>query len=448
MAHQVNLYDGDGDLLREVIRATGFEQQELAQVAGVSAPWLSQVINGRRKNVDGEMIERIARVLVEKLKKRPADDRFPEERVRIALGSLSRFTDAATAVVPRKIYPPGGPVPIGASHYVKREVDKKVLAALGDLPFSMMVRGPVQCGKSSLLARLENKAQEVGVETARFDPRQSVLETVAVSDQSSNLKARTAVALAEHLQLQWRLEPPQVEPDSIPRLLHWLVKSLAPTAPRPRLLILDDIASLGAQSALEWLRFVRGLHNERSVTRPQISIAVGMTHHFTPYFSHGSYWTSASSSSSSVVNWWPKIELDWLDRDEVRTLQRAITATSIADLYKHFGGQPYLTHAAITDEGFRESVRRWITSKANKDAQAIQRAEPFRRHSRSLLRSVTNPSVYDESQRVFDAFARSCSGDYELDPDARFFLRQARLINEQCKPSIELYCLLEQPTVA
>src|SRR5687767_11693192 len=102
---QVSLSDTDGRVLGELATALGFTGKRLAELAGVKQPWLSQVLNGQRKRVDSEMLERVASVLVEQLKSRPGDSRFPEERVRVALTLLSRFTFTAASSIPPKVYP-------------------------------------------------------------------------------------------------------------------------------------------------------------------------------------------------------------------------------------------------------------------------------------------------------------------------------------------------------
>lgn len=444
MAAQLILSVDDARLLREILSFVETDQRGLSEQAGVSRAWLSGVLNTEKpKSVDSGMLERLATALSGHVKSRSTSTAPEEEHARDFLTYLSRFGTSSREAA--RTYPAGGPLPVDASHYIERDADNEVLAALDRLPFTAfttMVRGPVQSGKSSLLARLEHKAQRVGIETVRFDPRLSVL--AGTSPEASTTSSEATTALAEQLRIEWTLEPPQDTLDTIQKLLHWLVRSLAPTAKKQRLLILDDIASLGAQSARGWLGFVRALHNERSVSGTQVSVAVGMTHHLTPFFSQRDV-----LSSSSIVHWCPKIDLEWFDSDQVVRLENEITGgiTKNTELYELFRGQPYLSHAAIIDRQFHEVVGRWIAKKAEIDARTIRKAEPFRRHSRSLLRSIFTQASENDNQalEVLDALKRACVSEDEIEPDIELFMNNAGLLNKEHKPAIELYCLIERP---
>lgn len=442
MAAQLILSVDDARLLREILGFVETDQKGLSEEAGVSRAWLSGVLNTEKaKSADVAMMERLAETLSLHVKSRSTNSAREEEHARDYLTYLSRFGTSTRDV--GRIYPAGGPLPVDANHYIERNADKEVFAALerSFTPFTTMVRGPVQSGKSSLLARLEHKAQRVGIESVRFDPRLSGL--VATSPEVSSTGAEATIALAEQLRIEWALEPPQNTLDTIQKLLHWLIKSLAPTAKKQRLLILDDIASLGAQSARGWLGFVRALHNERSVSGIQVSVAVGITHHLTPFFSQRDV-----LSSSSIVHWCPKIELEWFGRDQVLRLENKIrgSSTKSSKLFELFRGQPYLSHAALLDREFHDLVSRWISEKDEKDSQMIQKAEPFRRHSRALLRSIFTQGSENDKQAhdVLDALKRTCEGEDEIEADIELFMKNARLLNNDREPAIELYCLIEK----
>lgn len=444
MAAQHILSVDDARLLREILGFVETDQKGLSEEAGVSRAWLSGVLNTEKpKSVDVAMMERLAAALSAHVKSRSTNSAREEEHARDYVTYLSRFGTSTRDA--GRTYPAGGPLPVDANHYIERRADEEVFAALDRspfTPFTTMVRGPVQSGKSSLLARLEHKAQRVGIETARFDPRLSVL--AGTSTEASSTSSEATIALAEQLRIEWTLEPPQDNLDTIQKLLLWLIRSLAPTAKKQRLLILDDIASLGAQSARAWLGFVRALHNERSVSGTQVSVAVGITHHLTPFFSQRDV-----LSSSSIVHWCPKIDLEWFDSDQVLRLENKITGSRAkkTELYDLFRGQPYLSHAAILDRQFPEAVGRWIVEKSETDARTIRKAEPFRRHSRSLLRSIFTQASENDNQalEVLEALKRSCEGKDEIEADIELFMKNARLLNNDQEPAIELYCLIEKP---
>jgi transcriptional regulator with XRE-family HTH domain len=438
MAYKIAVQEGDRLLFSEILDALGQTQSAIAKAAIVKPPWLSQVLKGQRKKVDGDMLERVANVLVDGLKSIEGNSRFPKERVQVVLASLSRFTAAAAAEVAPKVYPPGGLVAVDAAHYIKRAFDEDALKVFqGTMPFTMLVRGPVQSGKSSLLARLQNKAGAIGFKTAWFDPK-GLSSQPEIATDKIEVNAIAAASVAKLLEEQWGLTPPdEVAIESIEGLLNWLLRALAPTASTPRLLILDDVAALGAHAAEDWLSlFVRTMHNKRATGGPQVSLAVGFSHHFETGFSR------KTLVLSSVVHWWPRIELDWLTEAEVRTLEKGITGSStLDDLYDLFGGQPYLTHAALAHGEFLHTVRTWTRVPSNDNAGAIRRLQPYRRHKSAIRHAIVGRAraTDAEIQEVLKAFADACSGKVIRIPDHESFLETSKLIkivNKRGKKSI------------
>jgi hypothetical protein len=442
----ITLLDDDRILLRDIMRVVGFNQKELAVSAEVGETWLTNVLKGhRRTRVDRSRLERVANVLVERLNNRQADSRFPQERVQIALASLSRFTPEAAVLVPRKIHRPGTPVPVDSLPNIKRDEDNEALNALQDLPFTMMVAGPVQCGKSTLLARLQQKAREIGVESAWFDARPLASSNVHRTRNQADPNAATASALSELLQAQWGLIPSREGlPDSVPKLIHWLLQALAPTASKPRLLILDDLAKLGPRAVDDWLRlFVRKM-DTRAITGVHLSIAIGLSHRFGMGFAH------KLVEISSLVHWWPRIELGWFGSSEVAELERAITGTKSSnhDLWNLFKGQPYLTHAAALDAEFREAVRRWTATQTAAAARSIRKAEPYMQHLKAIKFAVLEPTLESDnrSAELVNTFVGACVGKPKLpmDHDQELFLKKARLLNRGGEPTLSIYRLIAE----
>ncbi len=446
MDSSTSLLDDDRALLRDIMRVVGFNQKELAAAAKVGETWLTNVLKGnRRTRVDSGRLERVAHVLVERLNNRQADSRFPQERVEIALVSLSRFTPEAAALVPRKIHRPGTPVPVDSLPYTKRDADDEALVALQDLPFTMMVAGPVQCGKSTLLARLQQKARDIGVETAWFDARPPASPNAQRTRSQPDPNAAAASALSELLQAQWGLAPPREGlPDSVPKLIHWLLRAMAPTASKPRLLILDDLAKLGPGTVEDWLRlFVRKM-DTRAITGVQLSIAVGLTHRFGMGFAH------KLVEISSLVRWWPRIELGWFGSSEVAELERTVTGvkSSTHELWNLFKGQPYLTHAAAIDTEFLEAVQRWTAKPTLAKARPIRKAGPYAQHLKAIKFAVSEPTLESDSRTaaLVKTFVSACVGKPQLpiDHDQELFLKKARLLDRGGKPTLPIYRLIAE----
>src|SRR5436309_8873274 len=123
MSRLIELSDADRRLLNEILAATGMKQKELAErvtSVRVKQPWVSQMLSGSREKVDSDMLEGVANQLVLSLKTGQVVIPFTEERKRVAFDFLSRFTDTALDTGITSFSSPGGPVPFGASYYVKR----------------------------------------------------------------------------------------------------------------------------------------------------------------------------------------------------------------------------------------------------------------------------------------------------------------------------------------
>jgi transcriptional regulator with XRE-family HTH domain len=428
MPRQIEVSEGDRSLIDELRSSLGLTQRSLSKLASVTQPWLSQVLKGQRKNADSEMIERVATALVELLKDRD-DAQFEDEQKRILLETLSRFSPAAAALVPPKTYWPGGPVPAIAAHYIRRDEDRDIEDAIRQGHYCVQVRGPVQCGKTSLLARLEHRARAIKTETAWFDLRLPVVGSTQ-NTKPQEINASVCIALCDFLCTQWGLRTQGTAPDSIGKLLGWFKEALPPTASRPRLLIMDDLASLGAQAAEQWLSFVRDLEN--TYKKSQLSIAVGLTHQCGPRFMR------RMMLISSLVSWTRDIEVKWFNPTEVTELQNQLSDNSPdnKELFRLFRGQPYLTHSAIVDEGFRKAVRGWTDSKTadarRKREGDVKDSEAYRRHLTAVRRALLGHAVAldEETARVLQAFVDVCSDKKVLlRPQDREFFDSAKLLN-------------------
>lgn len=446
MTRHINLSADDRRLLAEMLETSDLDQTKAAALAEVTQPWLSQILRGRRHTkVNHEMLERLARVLVDILQHQRANSSFPEDRAQVAFTFLSRFTPAAAALVPRKIHRAGGPMPVDAVPNIKRDEDDEALIALQDLPFTMMVAGPVQCGKSTLLARLAQKARDNGVETAWFDARLPASRNAQAAKHQADSNAAAALALSELLRTQWGLAPPRDGvPDSIPRLIRWLLEALAPTASKPRLLIMDDLAKLGARAADDWLSFFVRKMDTRAITGVQLSIAVGLTHRFAQDFAR------KLIELSSIVHWSPKIELGWFGSSEIAELESAVTgAKSLTpDLWNLFKGQPYLTHAAALDTEFRESVRRWTEKPTAAKARPIREAVPYTRHLAAIKFAISGSTfdADDGATQLVETFIRACAGkpQFPMVHHQELFLKKAKLLDDGGKPTLPIYKLIAE----
>lgn len=430
-------------LLHEILETAGMPRKAIAEAAAVSQSWLSQMLAGRSVRIDAERLERVTNILAEALINRGDNALFSKERIRVAMRTLSRFSSVAAQLVPPRTYAPGGPVPVDSSHYIRRKADDESLNALQQIPFTMIVKGPVQCGKSSILARLEHKALELGVETAWFDPRLPVSPLHQAMENKAEVNNLAVKQLADLLQVQWALPPfPTDTTDPVSRLVNWLLRATRPTAQKPRLLILDDLSRLGTDLVEDFLsRFVRKIHNERATYGLELSIAIGMAPQF------GGNFSDRLSSISSVVHWWPRIELGWFSRRQADELAAKLksSVSENQSFYDHFAGQPYLTHAALMDHEFAESVLRWTNERTENYAKAIRESQTYRRHLSAIRFAVMGRPIRragDETKELVRTFAEACNGREPVYHDEKLFFETAKLTSNLGQPSIPIYRLV------
>jgi len=437
----VLLSDEDRRLLCDIVESAELPRKSLAEAAGVSPAWLSHMLSGQSRRIEAERLARVSDILAETLNSTTANDKLSEERAMVALRRLSRFSSSAARLVPPRVYPPGGPVPIDSGHYVKRKQDAEISAALQRMPFTMLVRGPVQCGKSSFLGRLQHQAIELGIETAWFDPRLPI-DPLKGMRNWSEINATAVAQLAELLQASWGLASAREEPlDSSIRLVNWLLRAIDSTRERPRLLIIDDLVRLGAQSIEDWLNgFVRAAHNARAIRRVELNLAIGISYHFADHFQQ------RIQAVSSAAHWWPRIEFGWFSRDEVNTLADKLGATHTVSETANtlFAGQPFLTHSALTDPTFLERVQRWVTDRSDVHARDIRLTQAYKRHLAPIRFAMTGPTLKADLAAIelVDAFAGACSGFESDDSDHGDFFSKSHLVREGRKPAIPIYRLM------
>jgi hypothetical protein len=361
-----------------------------------------------------------------------------------------------TMARPIKIHQPGGAVPSDAIPYVARDHDKLVLATLQLPSFAMLVRGPSQCGKSTTLSLLERRAHEIGIETAWFDPQPPPSDSSLSLKYDADADAGAALAVSELLQARWGLQRPRRGPiNSIAKVTNWLLEELAPTASRPRLLILDDLVTLGGAAAERWLSlFVRAMVNQRATRGVNISIAVGLTDHF------GTYFARKLMLISSVVHWQPMLALGWLNHQDLVALWRDLRERQATDLedesalsavFETFKGQPYLTHAALIDTKFRNLVREWQSGRLATTAEAIRQVRWYRQHLNAIKLVLCGPTYEpnDEVRNIINSFAENCkatspSAWSQIDSHHGLFFSTAKLTDQLGNPALELYRLLAE----
>lgn len=399
-------------------------QDALASKAGVPQPWLSKMFKGTLADIDTDRLRDIAAVLIESLQSESSKGRVSEEQARDFLVFLGRFvaTEAVT-------FAPGDVAPVGATEYIDRAEDGRLLQMLQKLPFVATVRGPVQCGKSSLLKRVEAKAKAIGVQTAWFDTKLSIPDTARKS-AAREYPIPAFESLYEQLLVDWEINPYPLPVVSPARLTGWLHKELKSSRNSPRMLIVDDVSYLEPAIADDLIRQVLRPISNLKGDDFNISLAAGIT------YQYGAAFERRLMRMSSDLNSNLDLDLKWF-KDVSELCAKTKTEAPCRTLMQLFKGQPYLTHAAIHDEEFSNALlelSEQIDEQRELAMSGLQKAilvsKFYEVHLRAIKKSLFGPHLEPDptSLRMVEAFHMVCESGDAPPYDERAFLTRAHLI--------------------
>jgi hypothetical protein len=198
----------------------------------------------------------------------PAELGSPPKRKR-KTGSPLNFVKAASektrAAVPAHAIPDlaalpalGGTMPAGDKFYIERGADRGAKAAAAKGCETIVVRGPHQFGKSSLLAHYVALCRANGKAVASVDF--SRFEKGTISDYG-----RFLTTLASQLARRLRLAPPAGEFKTQQEFLEFLESTLLPAVKGPVVFAFDETDRIMRQDfAQDFFSMVRMWHNDRA----------------------------------------------------------------------------------------------------------------------------------------------------------------------------------------
>lgn len=229
--------------------------------------------------------------------------------------------------------PPVGALPPNSPFYIRRETDSQFYSAIARSDTLVLVKGPRQVGKSSLLAQ--------GMQYARQSGR-----TVVITDfQSLNSEAFLSIdkllyALAEKIACQIALEfpPPRWNSAFSPNMNfeNYLRTEVLPRTEKELFWCLDEVDRLfGCAYKNDFFGLLRSWHNFR----------------WAPFTIALAYATEAhlfiTDLNQSPFNVGTRLALQDFTPAQVAELDRLYGSplgASVDDYYKLLGGHPYLVH--------------------------------------------------------------------------------------------------------
>jgi DNA-binding SARP family transcriptional activator len=249
-------------------------------------------------------------------------------------------------VRPDDLEPPGGAVPLHSRFYVERATDAQFRAAIERGDSIVLVKGPRQVGKTSLLARGLQRARESGAAVALTDFQGLNADHLASAET-------LLLALAEDLHEQLDLDAgprdgwdPRRGPS--PNFRRYLRREVLSTVPGPLVWGLDEVDRLFQfPFATEVFGLFRSWHNERALdpsgpwSRLTLAIAYATEAHL--------FITDLNQSPFNVGT---RLRLADFDPEHVADLNRRYgsplrSAGELARFQAVLGGHPYLVRCGL-----------------------------------------------------------------------------------------------------
>lgn len=270
--------------------------------------------------------------------------------------------------------------PVGAvddQFYVKRDADTEFKRLIPQEGTTIIIRGPRQTGKSSLLAQGVRYARESGIQVVHFDLQS--LENADIKSYERFLRA-----LADSIVEQLGLDLNEVEQEwSQPRskqdkLSTVLVNYVLPKSDKPMMLALDDVDRLlKFDFHTDFFSLLRSWHNIRATDSRWKKLNMVLVISTEPHL-------LMADQHRSPFNVGEPIYLEDFSQEQVSALNQwhdsPVKESQIPDLMALLNGHPYLTHRVL----YTLVTRSWSWSKLMD--VAISDNGPFDEHLRHYYR--------------------------------------------------------------
>lgn len=296
-----------------------------------------------------------------------------------------RFLEPDDALDPTKARPPATSrwlvTPDGLDSasffYVERDNDRKAISEIRrrDAGVTLVIKGPRQMGKSSLLLRVIQEAQKVGKQVGVIDPHllRSALNDADVFYPEFCISIAEAFDLANGTEQLWA----RVGETPNPRLCsRYMQQHVLSSVDDPLVLVLEEAEFFfNSPFRTEFFGMLRSWHNSRTKAawRKLDLIIVTSTE---PYF-------FIDDLNQSPFNVGAQLIMADFGVEEVNELNRRhgypLTPEEVAHLMALVGGHPYLVRMAL----FLVTDGRWTAEQLF--TRARDKNGPFADHLRALL---------------------------------------------------------------
>lgn len=335
-----------------------------------------------------------------------AQARPPEARV---------SADPSPAGCKAPLEPVGGGVVLTSPFYITRPADAELCAAIRQRDSIVLVKGPRQVGKTSLLARGLHSARQSGIRVVLTDFQKLTAAQLGSTDQ---LFRTLAEMLAEQLELETPVESVwQEQRGWNVNFERFLRRVVLPASDAPLVWGLDEVDRLfGHPHASEVFGLFRAWHNERALdpeapwSRLTLAIAYATEAHL--------FITDLNQSPFNVGT---RLTLEDFHPDQVAELNRrhgspVRTAGELGRLAALVGGHPYLVRCWLYE------LARGRRTSAEIEALAAREDGPFGDHLRRLRVGLA------QDAELQDPVCQLLRGTKRMRPDHFYRLSAAGLL--------------------
>ena len=288
-----------------------------------------------------------------------------------------------------KLEPPGGAVALDSGFYIVRPADQEFHSAIARQDSIVLVKGPRQVGKTSLLARGLQKAREAGAHVVLSDFQNLNASCLQSIDRLFQVLAEL---IAEELEID--LQPEQTRNPHLSASINFerfLRRSVLAKVSTPIVWGLDEVDWLFTCSfGSEVFGLFRSWHNKRALDptgpwrRFTLAIAYATEAHL--------FITDLNQSPFNVGT---RLTLEDLTIEQVEELNRRYGSplgnrAELARFFRLVGGHPYLVRRGLHEMVVHALDLPALENLANSDEG------PFSDHLRRMLVSLTqDPALCD-----------------------------------------------------
>jgi hypothetical protein len=385
---------------------------------------------------DGDAHETVCDQIVAAIEKAVALPRKgkadPDSLSSSGIQELARATENAGAPLPAadpRFALDTGAVKLSSPFYVRRKADSHLEGQISTDGVTVVVKGPRQMGKSSLLARAHAEAREKQRKTCYLD-----FQSIGDAELSSLESLLKCLARKLAREFKSPVRPEEQWDSKLPPMdnLTYFIEDAILVNEQLGALVLFDEADRVFQCEYrdDFFAMVRAWHNSRATNDRWNKLNLVIAHSTEPYL-----WIKNLNQSPFNVGY--RIELEEFTVDQISDLNKRHgsplrTSAEIQQLLDLVGGHPYLVRQGL----YTLKVNSWTM--ANLKEAASSDTGPFGDHLRQW-------AWYLEERKELQSALRQLLQSGQVTEEAHFQrLRAAGLVRGPTRDAVRLRCQLYQ----